>query len=268
MTQDTPADPATAPDKSPDTNPETAPETAQDTAPDATRDDAAERAADVPLKAILFGAIGSVTETSEIQREAYNRAFHDAGLDWEWDAYDYLEMLEEPGGRERIARFAEARGEEVDVTALHDAKVAHFEDLVMEKEILPRPGVRELIDWAQAEGIKLGFATTTSPGTVSLILGGLAPEVLRSDFDFIGNRSHVETPKPAPDIYEYALESLGVIPDAAIAIEDTPESARAARAAGLRVLGFPGAAAAHRDFPEGVEVVHQLTQDLFVPEEA
>lgn len=214
-------------------------------------------------KAIFFGAIGSLTETSEIQREAFNAAFAEAGLDWVWSEEDYLDMLPEPGGLARIERYARERNEEVDAAALYDAKVAHFEHLVMDKEILPRPGVRELIDWAQETGIALGFATTTSPQTVSLILGGLAPEVLRSDFDWIGDAGQVADVKPAPDIYTLGLARLGVAADDAVAIEDTPESAAAARAAGLRTIGFPGAAAEHREFPEGVRLVHQLTRALF-----
>ncbi|MFT7179418.1 MAG: phosphoglycolate phosphatase-like HAD superfamily hydrolase, partial [Oceanospirillaceae bacterium] len=35
-------------------------------------------------KAILFGSIGTLVETSELQRRAFNQAFSEAGLDWNW----------------------------------------------------------------------------------------------------------------------------------------------------------------------------------------
>lgn len=217
----------------------------------------------MPPKAILFGAIGTLTETSDIQREAFNAAFAEAGLDWHWDHHGYIDMLQMPGGKARIARFAEERDEDVDVDALHAAKVRHFEELVRTKHIVPRPGVREIINWAQERDIALGFATTTSPETVSLILNGLMPGIKRSDFGFVGDATQVSRGKPAPEIYQAALLALGVSARDAIAIEDTPESAEAALAAGLRTLGFAGEAAHDRTFPDGVEIVSALHPEFF-----
>jgi beta-phosphoglucomutase-like phosphatase (HAD superfamily) len=38
------------------------------------------------LQAVIFGSIGTIAETSDIQRQAFNLAFAEAGLDWNWDA--------------------------------------------------------------------------------------------------------------------------------------------------------------------------------------
>ena len=45
------------------------------------------------MKAILFGSIGTLIETSDLQREAFNQAFKEAGLDWYWDQEDYTKLL-------------------------------------------------------------------------------------------------------------------------------------------------------------------------------
>ena len=45
------------------------------------------------MKAILFGSIGTLIETSDLQREAFNEAFKEAGLDWYWDHEDYTKLL-------------------------------------------------------------------------------------------------------------------------------------------------------------------------------
>lgn len=209
-------------------------------------------------KAILFGAIGVVTETSDIQRRAFNAAFEDAGLDWNWSEEDYLEMLTRPGGARRVADYADRMGVSVDAGAVHDGKVGHFQRLVAEHGIAPRPGVVETIAWARKNGVKLGFATATSPETVALILDGLAPAINRSDFDFIGDGTKAERGKPAPDIYNAALAALGVAAEDAVAVEDTPESAEAAVAAGIRTLGHPGVAARHRRFSGEVRVIETL----------
>ena len=59
------------------------------------------------MKAILFGSIGTLIETSDLQREAFNQAFKEAGLDWYWDQEDYTKLLKKSGGTKRIEDFAE-----------------------------------------------------------------------------------------------------------------------------------------------------------------
>lgn len=214
--------------------------------------------------AILFGGLGSLTETFDIERDAFNLAFSKAGLDWHWSADDFQAICNTPDDRARIMGYADLHPADIDPAELTIAKAKHFEDLVLEKEILPRPGVRELIDWAQSEGIKLGLASTAEPEHISLLLGGLAPEVLRSDFAFIGDGEDLAAPKPAPDIFERTLEALAVPAREAIALEASPEGAQAARAAGIKTIGFPGAVWENHTFPEDVAVVRQLTRALFV----
>ncbi|WP_375281291.1 HAD-IA family hydrolase [Pseudooctadecabacter sp.] len=219
--------------------------------------------------ALIFGSIGAIAETSDIQRRAFNAAFAAAGLDWEWSEDDYKDMLQKPGGRNRIADFAASRGEDVDADAIHEAKVEFFEQMVEDEGIVPRPGVIEAIKAARDAGMVLGWATSTTPRTVELMLSGLFPALPRSVFDFIGDATMVEHSKPAPDIYLRALTDLNVAPENAIAIEDTPEAAEAARAAGLFTLGYANALAQGRAFPDGVKVIDALrVKDVLVQKAA
>ncbi|MCF6444062.1 HAD-IA family hydrolase [Nereida sp. MMG025] len=213
-------------------------------------------------KAVLFGAIGTLTETSDVQRRAFNAAFADAGLDWHWDADSYVNMLRAPGGRDRIERFAASRGETVNAAALHAAKVDHFERIVDAEGILPRKGVCALIELAKSQGVALGFATTTNRDTVNLIFSGLHQFLHRSDFAFIGHADMVARGKPAPDIYQKALKDMNLRAQEAIAIEDTPESAQASVAAGIKTYGFAGQAAHGRSFPSGVIEIDQLSAQM------
>ena len=57
------------------------------------------------MKAILFGSIGTLVETSEIQRKSYNLAFEKVGVDWYWNTATYCNLLTEPGGIKRIRKF-------------------------------------------------------------------------------------------------------------------------------------------------------------------
>lgn len=219
-------------------------------------------------RGLVFGAIGVLAETSEIQRQAYNLAFRQAGLGWEWDAARYREMLHQPGGMRRIAEYAEARGDLVDAEAVHARKVANFRAAVLRDGLSPRPGVIEMLQAAQAAHLPVAWVTTTGRQTVELMLDGLSGSLAEADFAFVGDRSQVEHPKPAPDIYLHALKVLGLAADEVLVIEDTPESAEAARGAGLDTIGFPGWAAEDRVFPAGVPVVTRLSPDLLTLREA
>ena len=84
----------------------------------------------MPIKAVIFGSIGTLADTSDLQLQAFNMAFEEAGLDWVWEEDEYREMLKKPGGKARIARYAEARGEDVNASELHRAKVKFFDQLV------------------------------------------------------------------------------------------------------------------------------------------
>lgn len=217
------------------------------------------------LKAVLFGSIGTLVDSSEIQREAYNRAFAEMGLDWHWSRTSYRAMLAHPNGADgadRIREYARVRGETVSPALVHRRKVAHF--VGMAHRLRPREGLREVVARAKAAGLAMGFVSTTSPDQVSLTLRVADQAVKRRDFRFVCDETMVGHEKPHPAAYFLALSELGIAPTEALAIEDTPECAKAAMAAGIPVLGAPGASARHRLFPAGVHVMDGLDPEFIL----
>lgn len=214
-------------------------------------------------KAILFGAIGTLVETSELQRRSFNAAFRDAELEWEWGREDYKEMLRTPGGVARIAAYAEEKRQEVDAELIHKAKVAHFRAVVRQDGLTLRPGVADVMAMAVEKDVALGFATTTGSDTVDLLFDGLDGQIKRQDFSFVGDRDLVSKSKPSSEIYRLALSQLALVASDVIAIEDTPESAKSAVGAGIECIGFPGEAARGRTFPEGVTHIVDRLEPVF-----
>ena len=204
--------------------------------------------------ALLLGSIGVLAETSDMQRRAFNTAFEMNEIDWHWDQDTYRALLEVPGGKARLNYYAKAQAVDVDIAAIYEAKLQVFEAALAGGVDL-RPGIADLIAEAQTQQMKLGFVTATDPRQVAAILKGLQSAIDPSVFDFIGDRTIAARTKPAPDIYNEALRHLGVTSNAALAIEDTPESAQAAVAAGIRTLAYPGAETDSRSFGSGVEVI-------------
>ena len=115
-------------------------------------------------------------------------------------------------------------------------------ELVLAESI--RPGITELIDAARARGVKLGVASSSTREWVGGHLDRLG---LRPHFECLTCRDDVEHPKPWPDVYVAAVECLGVAPHEAVAIEDSPNGIRAAKAAGLFAVGVPNSVTAGLD---------------------
>ena len=114
------------------------------------------------LKAIMFGSIGTIVETSELQRKSFNQAFSEAGLDWIWTPDEYKLMLKKSGGRNRINDFANQVGIEVNADELHLRKTEIFDSMMSDEKISLRPGVANLINYAHENSIHLAFVTSTS----------------------------------------------------------------------------------------------------------
>ena len=192
------------------------------------------------MNAILFGSIGSIVETSEIQRQAFNEAFQQNGLDWKWSKKEYADLLENSGGRKRVATYASEKNADVDVDAIYKAKCENFEKLMKQGEHNPRPGVVEIIQRAKKERIKLGFVTSTTKENRELIMNAVKDSIRESDFDVVVDLSVVEDRKPLPTCFEVALEKLGCTAMDALAIEDNVDGMAAANAAGIRCVVVAG----------------------------
>ncbi len=200
------------------------------------------------MAAILFGSIGTIAETSEIQRAAFNQAFACQGLNWNWSRAEYIDLLGKSGGRKRIEAFADRVGQQVDVAALHRLKSEIFQEKLRNTDLEPRPGVLATIRSARDSRFGVALVTTTSEQNISALFRALGERLSYRDFDLIVNASQVRTPKPAKDAYIFALSELGERPESCLAIEDNVEGLAAARAGGLPCVAFPGANTAGHAF--------------------
>lgn len=191
------------------------------------------------IEAVIFDLDGTLAETEEVHRLAFNRAFADFGLDWDWDVALYRELLKVTGGKERITHFIAGAGETADpafVARLHKAKTDIYTAMVASGGVALRPGITDFIAAARRHGLKLAIATTTSmPNIEALLAVTLGPD-WRKTFPVVGAGDMVARKKPAPDVYELALRELSLPPERCVAIEDSRNGVRAARGAGLAVI--------------------------------
>ena len=216
------------------------------------------------LKAVIFGAIGTIAETSDLQRQAFNAAFTAAGLDWNWNAQTYHDLLKINGGQNRLKAYRDADSarsgvSDTAIAALHTAKTKHYVAILENTPLRPRAGVVELIKACRNEQIEVAFCTSTSIENVEGIGAALSGLLPFDQFTTIVTRDKIDRPKPAPDAYVYCLQQLGLTADEVIAIEDTPASITAAKTAGIMTIATPGETTSDQDFAAADEIVPNLS---------
>ena len=163
------------------------------------------------LKAVLFGSIGTVAETSEIQRRSYNLAFKRLNIDCYWNVANYCEMLKVPGGKDRIRNFTIPDIAEDLVDKIHNLKEEIYAELI-EQEDISRIEFVEVFHHSKASDLKVGLITTTSETNIKSLSKALENKVNFNDFDIITTSKDCLHPKPNPEIYQNALKKIGVSP--------------------------------------------------------
>ncbi len=214
------------------------------------------------LAAIVFGSLGTMTETSELHRAAFNQAFEHHGLQWQWSKETYAGLLGVTGGKQRILQFAQQQGQ-TDVSPeraseIHKWKTDRYADLLAESDNLLRSGVVRLIADAKEAGLLVGFATGASLKNITSNLDAVPEDISLDDFDGYTVRGDLDEAKPAPDAHLLCMTRLGVRPGETIAIEDTADGVASASVAGALVVATPGDYALGQDFSSAAVVLSGL----------
>lgn len=218
------------------------------------------------LRALIFDVDGTLVDTEELHRQAFNQAFLEFSLPWSWGHDLYAELLMVSGGVDRIAHYIDwlklPAGEKTRlrqlIVPLHNEKTRIYGHLVASNQALLRPGVARLIDEARAEGLSIGFAATSALENVHALLDAVLTEAQRDAVKAITCVSQVNRRKPAPDIYELLLAQLRVTADDCVAFEDSTNGVAAAKAARLFTVALPTRWTRDRDFGEADLVLESL----------
>ncbi len=220
------------------------------------------------LEALIFDVDGTLADTEKDgHRVAFNQAFAEAGLDWNWSVDVYGQLLTVTGGKERIKYFLKhmlpdftpAGDLEKFVADLHGAKTEHYKALMVEPGLPLRPGVERLLLEAREAGMRLAIATTTTPANVTALLKNSLAEDAESWFEVIAAGDIVPAKKPAPDIFVWAMEQMNLPPENCMAFEDSDNGVKSVVGSGIRsLLVTVNAYTKDQDFSGATLVVDQL----------
>jgi HAD superfamily hydrolase (TIGR01509 family) len=195
------------------------------------------------IQAIFFDQDGVIIDTErDGHRVSFNETFKEFGYDFAWDVDEYHELLQISGGKERMKHYLQTKGfgkpvppAEIDdlIARMHKRKTALFIEMVESGRLPLRPGIHRFMREAVAAGLKLGVCTTSSEKAAHAIAYQILKDV---PFEVVLAGDVVERKKPAPDIYNLALQKTGLRPDQVFVVEDSRNGVLAGKAAGLRVL--------------------------------
>ncbi|MEX5729438.1 HAD superfamily hydrolase (TIGR01509 family) [Rhodovulum iodosum] len=216
------------------------------------------------LKALIFDVDGTLAETEEAHRAAFNDSFAASGLDWCWSREAYRELLKTTGGKERMRAYQDGlpagarRLSDEEIATLHKRKTARYGEILAAGDLALRPGVAELIEAARAAGLKLAVATTTNRPNVEALTRCCWGRPADAVFDVIAAGDEVAEKKPAPDVYLAALDRLGLPAADCIAFEDSRNGLISARGAGLAVVMTPSVYTDHEDHSGAAQILPSL----------
>ena len=209
------------------------------------------------LKAVIFGSIGSFSETSRIQLESFNEALSQNGLKHQWDEKEYIEFLKIQGGLNRLKQVFPESSPQV-LEKVHSDKTRLFQQKMAEGESFLRTGFEAFCEMLLQNNILIGLASTTFLDSIDAILKSLNT-ISRENFAFIGHQGLTQRQKPDPEIYEIALREMGVKKEEVLAFEDTRLSLMSPIHAGIKTIAIPGELSSGQDFSEATLVIQQYS---------
>jgi HAD superfamily hydrolase (TIGR01509 family) len=218
------------------------------------------------LKGIIFDVDGTIADTEEIHRQAFNQTFNEFNINWHWSEDDYRKILFISGGKERFKKFlhedetlkSKIENPERFILELHKQKSEYYRSILESGDIQLRPGIVRLINEARDKKIQLGIATSSSIANLTALFNktlNIEPNEL---FNSIVASDTVQDKKPSPAVYQCVLAGLGLSAESCIAIEDTQNGNLSALAADLKTVITTHAYTIDNDFTGAAIVINHL----------
>jgi HAD superfamily hydrolase (TIGR01509 family) len=186
---------------------------------------------DNEIKAVLFDLDGVLIEAKDWHYEALNRALGIFG--YSISRYDHLITYDGLPTVQKLVMLSKERG--------LPKKLHNFINQLKQKYTLelihanckPRFHHEYALSKLKSDGYKIGCVSNSIRNSIDIML---KYSDLYKYMDVIFSAQDVKNPKPSPDMYIKAIESLSLSPNNCLVIEDNENGIIAAKASGAHVL--------------------------------
>ena len=212
------------------------------------------------IQALILDFDGLILDTETPEVRIWQDLYSRYGQEFPLDEWVRTVVGSSVSNLDPVVQLEKLTGQALDHTALHEQ--ARRTRLDWQASLPPLPGVAEYIASARRLGLGLAIASSSPHAWVDAYLKRLG---FFDKFDSVICREDAQRLKPFPDLFLAAINSLHLRPDQALAFEDSPNGVRAAKVAGLRVVGVPNSITA-RLGPLPAELTLSSLSDLPLPD--
>lgn len=191
-----------------------------------------------PIHAVIFDHDGTLVDSEPVHLACWRKALtpYNANLSRE----DYNQNLSGMPSIYSAAWLAGKFNLDIAADALLREKQKHLQDFLTTDRFPLMPGVKSLLKYLAERNIAMAIATGAGREEVE---ASLRHHELAPYFSAVASKDDVHHNKPAPDVYQLAAARLGVAERHCVAIEDSDNGEKAARAAGIHCLRYHPVAA-------------------------
>lgn len=136
---------------------------------------------------------------------------------------------------DRMRTLKEMFGLDVPVEEMTIKRENMILDIMGKEDIKPVSGIPEFLRSIEEKGLTTAVASSSDYKLINLILDRLK---IAQYFDSVTSGSDVKRGKPSPDVFLLAAERIGIEPAECLVVEDSENGVKAAKAAGMKVLGY------------------------------
>ncbi|HOB16603.1 MAG TPA: HAD family phosphatase [Defluviitoga sp.] len=211
------------------------------------------------IKAVIFDMDGVIIDSEPLHWDANKQIFAQLGIPIQDVPYsNYIGVSNEDMWQDLKNLFNLSHSIEELVQWQNEETLKYFK----ETPYKPIDGIVELLIELKNNNFKVGLASSSPEILIEEVLTHLD---IKKYFDTYASADYVPRGKPKPDLFLYTAGLLQVKPKECVVIEDSKQGVKAAKAAGMKCIGFANPNSMNQDLSQAdiiVKSFKDITIDL------
>ena len=204
------------------------------------------------MKAVIFDMDGVIIDSEPIHFETDMETMKYLGCNIS------KEELEKYVGTTNEYMFSDIKKNyniEKSVEDIINYRAEIIKNKIVQSDLEPIEGIRELLIDLKDKNIPAAIASSSPKDFINIVVSKFK---LQEYFKYIVSGEEVESGKPAPDVYIETAKKLGISPKECIVVEDSKNGVIAAKAAGMKCIGFQNINSGNQDLSKADIIVNSI----------